>query len=156
MLSFVRGPPIARPNLNAKGPAIMQRVRLWLPTVTLGFLIIVGWQLLTSGQQPAAEKNKLTGDRLDFEVVHSFDAKYPGDTPGHTGRVGGLSNRRPRVALGDTVYRGDKKIGSVTTLEWNRTNNSLDIEFDPVEDARIYIGDVVWLRIEPMPSAAGR
>ncbi len=124
----------------------MQRARLFVG-VALGLMIAIGWQLLSSGQQPA-DKSKDTGNRLEFEVVHSFDSKYLGDTPGHMGRAGGLTMRRPRVALGDNVYRGDERVGLVTHLDWNRVNGSLDVEFDPVDHARVCVGDTVWLVLD--------
>src|SRR5213080_1458568 len=138
---------------NRKGTQFMQRTSNGLAGVALGLMIAVGWQLLSSGQQPAADKGKDAGNRLEFEVVHSFDAKYLGDTPGHMGRAGGLSMRRPRIALGDAVYRGEERVGLVTHLDWNRVNNSLDIEFDPVDKARVCVGDSVWLLFDnPRPS----
>src|SRR5437763_16494434 len=101
----------------------MQQNRNWGLSIALGVAITIGWQVLTSGQQPGTEKGKEGTNRLEFEVVHSFDAKYLGDTPGHMGRAGGLTTRRPRIALGDSVYRGEEKVGLVTHLDWNRTNN---------------------------------
>lgn len=133
----------------------MRRTSTWLSGIGLGLLIVVGWQLWSSGQQPAADKGKEASNRLEFEVVHSFDSKYLGDTPGHMGRAGGLTNRRPRIALGDPVYRGEERVGLVTHLDWNRVNNSLDIEFDPVDHARICVGDSIWLVLDnPRPAKA--
>jgi hypothetical protein len=135
----------------------MQRVRNWLGVAAISCAIVAGWQVWSSGQQPATGKGKAAADpnRLEFEVVHSFDAKYEGDTPGHMGRAGGLEHRRPRVALGDPIYRGDEKVGSVTGLTWNRTNGSLDIEFDPADDTRICVGDAVWVMLDSsMPARA--
>src|SRR5436190_21667450 len=131
----------------------MQRVSKWLGGIAVGLAIVGGWQVWSSGQQPAAEKGKeaAASSRLDFDVVHSFDGKYLGDTPGHTGRIGGLTTRRPRVALGDRVYRGEEQIGIVTGLDWNRTNNSLDIEFDPVDHARVCVGDAAWVQHDGVP-----
>ena len=130
----------------------MQRINLFAGVV-LGLMIAIGWQLLSSGQQPAAEKGKDTGNRLEFEIVNSFDGKYLGDTPGHMGRAGGLSMRRARVALGDPVYRGEERVGLVTHLDWNRVNGSLDIEFDPVDHARVCVGDSVWVALDnPRPA----
>ena|SRR6476660_2412980 len=128
----------------------MQRLKKWLVAVAMAVLFVVGWQVWSIGQQPGAEKGKEvgTGNRLEFEVVHSFDGKYLGDTPGHMGRVGGLTSRKPRIALGDKVYRGDEVVGLVTSLDWNRTNTSLDIEFDPVDHARICVGDVAWVVLD--------
>lgn len=108
------------------------------------------WQFASTAQQPAAARN-----RFDFQVVESFDAKYLGDSPGHTGRGGKLIGK-PEVALGDPVYRGDTKIGKVTGLIWDRTRESLEVEFDPepyeadaagrpVRALRISVGDDVWI-----------
>jgi hypothetical protein len=136
----------------------MQRVSRWLGGIVVGLAIVGGWQLLTSGQQPSTEKAKETpaANRLEFEVVQSFDAKYVGDTPGHMGRAGGLANRQPHVALGDAIYRGDEKVGGVTGLTWNRTNGSIDIEFDPSGEARICVGDAVWMLLDGSKPAKGR
>jgi len=133
----------------------MRRQAKWLGGIAMGLAILTGWQLIGSAQQPAAEKRNTTADsnRLQFEVVQSFDAKYEGDTPGHVGRAGGLQNRRLRAALGDSIYRGDQKVGTVTGLTWNRTNGSLDIEFDPVADTRVSVGDEVWMLLDGSAAA---
>jgi hypothetical protein len=129
----------------------MRNTTKWIPSVVLAVIFTVGWQLWLVGQQPGAEKaageksTKLAGNRLEFEVVHSFDGKYLGDTPGHMGRAGGLTTKRPQIALEDKVYRGEEVVGLVTHLDWNRGNNSLDIEFDPVAHARVCVGDMVWV-----------
>ena len=126
----------------------MQRRMSYVGGIFVILILLSGWQL--SGQQPAAEKAKSKADsnRLEFEVVQSFDAKYEGDTPGHVGRAGGLQSRKLKAALGDTIYRGEHKVGTVTGLTWNRTNGSLDIEFDPAEDTRISVGDEVWMLLD--------
>jgi len=128
----------------------MHRGRKWLIIVLIGGALISGWQLWLSGQQPAPGKAKDggAGNRLEFEVVQSFDAKYLGDTPGHMGRAGKLENRQLHVALGDPILRGDERVGVVTGLQWNRTNGSLDIEFDPVDHARVCVGDAVWMSLD--------
>lgn len=135
---------------------MMQRLRKWSAVTATVTLLIAAWQAWSVGQQPAVDKSKNSapGNRLEFEVVQSFDAKYEGDTPGHMGRAGGLTSRKPHVALNDPVYRGDQKVGIVTGLLWNRTNGSLDIEFDPAEKARVAVGDAVWLVLDsPDPAA---
>lgn len=127
-----------------------QWLRKWFVVAVTVTLLIAGWQVWSVGQQPVGDKTKSSapGNRLEFEVVQSFDAKYEGDTPGHMGRAGGLTNRRPHIALGDAVFRGDQKVGAVTGLMWNRTNGSLDIEFDPAENTRVAVGDSVWLVLD--------
>ena len=112
------------------------------------------WQVATTkAQAPQPAKT-----RFDFQVVESFDAKYLGDTPGHVGRAGALGGR-PRVALGDPVFRGEHRVGKVTGLAWDRTRDSLVVEFDPedfsfdVKDQpiarnRIFVGDEVWIRLD--------
>jgi hypothetical protein len=125
-----------------------------LPAAVFALIFTIGWQLWLVGQQPGAGKSnvenpaKVKGNRLEFEVVHSFDGKYLGDTPGHMGRTGGLTGPRPRIALGDRVYREEDVVGIVTNLELNRGNNSLDIEFNPVDRARVCVGDTVWLNFD--------
>lgn len=89
----------------------------------------------------------IQGDRFEFEVVESFDAKYQGDTPGHIGRHGGLGEIHPLVALGDPVFRGDEQVGIVTGLRWSRAQGALDVEFDPASKTRIAVGNVVWLKL---------
>ena len=118
------------------------------------------WQLARSADPPTSQPG-----RFAFQVVESFDAKYLGDTPGHIGRGGGLGEGKPDVALGDTIYRGDEKIGTVSSLTWDRSKGSLEVEFDPVPmrvDAggrnigplRIAVGDEVWMPLGGRPAAA--
>jgi hypothetical protein len=126
----------------------MQQIKRWLGAAMIGVAMIGGWQMWSNGQQPVPKGKVGEGNRLEFEVVQSFDAKYLGDTPGHMGRAGGLSSRRPRIALGDSIFRGDERVGMVTGLQWNRTNGSLDIEFDPVDHARVCVGDDVWMTLD--------
>lgn len=95
--------------------------------------------------QPTPRPTRL--GRFEFEVVECFDAKYQGDTPGYIGRHGELGDLRPAAGLGDPIFRGDEKIGSVTRLTWSRAQGSLEIEFDPATGARIHVGDVVWLKL---------
>lgn len=115
-------------------------------------LAMLFWQApYLPARQPAggdATSNSAQNDRFEFEVVESFDAQYLGDTPGHRGRNGGLNNRRPRLALGDAVYRGDEKIGNLTRVTWDRARGSLELEFDPAPLARINVGDVVWVALD--------
>lgn len=126
------------------------RREMWaVPSAVL--LVMFGWQAWILGQQLAGEKGKASGgnpSRFEFEVIQSFNAKYEGDSPGHIGRSGGFTDRRPRAALRDAVYRGEEKIGVVTGLTWNRVQGSLEVEFDPVADVRISVGDGVWLALE--------
>lgn len=103
------------------------------------------------GQDTAATAQEA---RFEFEVVESFDAKYLGDTPGHHGRSGGLGNRRPRVALGDPVFRGDEQVGVLTQVVWDRSRGSLDLEFDPQPSVRVCVGDVVWIHVDGPPDGA--
>jgi len=130
------------------------RRAIWTALV-IGLCAAIGWQAWLAGQQAAPAKVKGAADakRFEFEVTHSFDAKYPGDTRGHIGRAGGFNERQLRVALGDAVYRGEEKIGVVTTLTWNRGQGSLEVEFDPVDKARICVGDRVWVTMEENSAA---
>ena len=129
--------------------------RLW-HALTLGGATVVlplwAWQLNSRAQQPGP----LPG-RFEFQVVASFDAKYPGDTPGHIGR-GSLHGIKPDVALGDPVFRSDVRIGQITGLTWDRSKENLEVEFDPTpnEEApqgrplrptRISVGTDVWLAL---------
>jgi hypothetical protein len=92
----------------------------------LSLLALAAWQLApTLGQPPETAKM-----RFDFAVVESFDAKYLGDSPGHLGR-GRIGEGQPDVALGDPVYRGDRLIGKVTGVAWDRSKENMEIEFDP-------------------------
>lgn len=84
--------------------------------------------------------------RFEFLVVESFDARYFQDTPGHLGRA--ASGRVvPRIALNDPVMRGTTKVGRITHLIWNEARESLEVEFDPQPDARIAVGDPVWVAV---------
>jgi hypothetical protein len=95
------------------------------------------------------------GTPFFFEVIDSHDAKYPGDTPSHLGKDGGLSVR-PNVALRDPVYRTVNKattvIGRVTLVQWDRVSGSMTVEFDPEPLHRIAVGDEVWVDLNPAPS----
>ena len=121
--------------------------------VLVGLLTVWGiWQLTLTAQPPARSpelKPAKSGTRFPFDVIESFDAKYEGDTPGHTGRAGGLEGVRPNVALGDPVFREDQKIGTVTSILWSRPQGSLTIEFDPEPNLRIAVGDPVWIDLNP-------
>ena len=88
--------------------------------------------------------------RFEFLVVESFDARYLGDTPGHLGRAS-LGKNLPRAALGDPVYRGTTKVGTITHLNWNEANESLEVEFDPESKERIVIGEAVWVALGKAP-----
>lgn len=103
-------------------------------------------QVGTPAQTPTATSPVADG-RFQFEVIESFDAKYQGDSPGHIGKHGELGDFRPQAALGDPVFRGEEKIGTVTNLVWSRGHGSLEVEFDPEPKARIAVGDVVWLKM---------
>lgn len=104
-------------------------------------------QLLMAQNAPIATRPVAQG-RFEFEIVESFDAQYLGDTPGHIGRHGELGDNRPRVALGDHVYRDEKKVGKISRVEWSRPHGSLEVEFDPEPFVRISVGDIVWLQLE--------
>jgi len=95
------------------------------------------------------------GTPFFFEVIDSHDAKYPGDTPSHMGKDGGLTVR-PNVALGDPVYRTVNQvttvIGKVTMVVWDRVSGSLTVEFDPQPLHRIAVGDEVWVDLNPAPA----
>jgi hypothetical protein len=135
----------------------MSRRPSLLVATTSGLFFVLGWQLWISAQQPRVEKAQpAASNRFEFEVISSFDAKYEGDTPGHVGRSGGLENRKLQVALGDPVFRGEQQIGKITGLGWSRVHGSLEVEFDPVNNARICVGDVVWLALDGQfkPAAA--
>jgi hypothetical protein len=73
-----------------------------------------------------------------------------------------MGKQRPDVALGDPVYRGDRLIGKVTGVTWDRTKESLEVEFDPEPYAldergrpaarnRVAVGADVWI---PMGGAS--
>lgn len=128
--------------------------------------VLAGLLLLRDGAPSAADAAQAQApsqpqspptDRFLFDVVESFDAKYPGDTPGHIGRHGGLGELRPRIALGDKVFRGEvdapEIVGVVTNLKWSRAQGSLDIEFDPDDSLRIEIGESVWVKLGGSPPA---
>ncbi len=124
--------------------------------MSAAFVIAAGavWHAATLAQPtkpPTAIQSAADGSRFVFEVVESFNAKYEGDTPGHMGRNGGLGETRPNVALGDPVHRGDKQIGKVTGLVWDRVRGSLTVEFDPVPLERIAVGDTIWIKLDSTP-----
>jgi hypothetical protein len=128
---------------------------MW-PALALALLVAGGWQVWLSGQQPAPAKAAPAGNRFEFEVIQSYDARYEGDTPGHIGRSGGLDGRKPHVALGDPVFRGEQQVGKVTGLSWSRGQGSLEVEFDPVGGARVSVGDAVWLALDGQANPAAK
>jgi hypothetical protein len=82
------------------------------------------------GSPEPVRERPAPGTPFWFEVIESFNAKYRGDTAGHTGRGGGLL-LQPHVALGDSVHHRiggvDTVVGSVTGLLWERLRGSLAI-----------------------------
>lgn len=112
------------------------------------------WQSGAPAQSPPgleSLKPATKGARFTFDVIESFDAKYPGDTPGHAGKHGGLEGVRPHVSLGDPVFRGEDRVGEITGITWDRLRGSLTIEFDPKPNVRIAVGDTVWLALDGKP-----
>jgi hypothetical protein len=109
----------------------------------ISLVVGMGWTRPGWGARRAQDPT-----RFEFMVVESFDALYPGDTPGHRGR-GSLGTAVPNVALGDPVYAGEEQVGHVTRVVWDRTKESLDIEFAPEKKDRIWVGEEVWLSIAP-------
>ena len=55
--------------------------------------------------------------------------------------------------LGDPVYHAKEKVGTVTSIVWNRARGSLDIEFDPEPLQRISVGEIVWVAIDGSATA---
>ena len=116
-----------------------------------------GTTLAEPGDVHASLPRAPHGSRFAFEIIESHDAKYLGDTPGHMGRDGGLEVR-PNVAIGDPVHRteagGDRLVGRVTAVVWERVSRSLTVEFDPEPFLRIAVGDEVWIDLNPSPPAS--
>jgi len=139
-------------------PARHRSVSLPLFFPTLALLTLL-WLPLTRNARAADAQASLAlaphGTPFFFEVIDSHDAKYPGDTPSHLGKDGGLSVR-PNVALRDPVYRTVNKattvIGRVTLVQWDRVSGSLTVEFDPEPLHRIAVGDEVWVDLNPAHS----
>jgi hypothetical protein len=95
--------------------------------------------------------------KFKFQVVQSVDAEYVGDAPAHMGR-GSLELAKPDISLGDPVFSGDVKVGTVTKAVWDRVRNSLEVEFapypyevdthgKPVRPLRIAVGQDFWIPI---------
>jgi hypothetical protein len=139
-------------------PSHHRSVSLALCFQTLALLALLG-PPLTRSLRAADAQATLTwaphGTPFFFEVIDSHDAKYPGDSPAHLGKDGGLTVR-PNVALHDPVYRTVNKattvIGKVTLVQWNRVSGSLTVEFSPEPLHRIAVGDEVWIDLNPAPS----
>lgn len=120
---------------------------IWLLLALLGLAGIGGYASLSAQQVEQAKVGPTADGKFEFEIIESFDSKYAGDTPGHIGKHGELGDYRPNAALGDPVFRGEQKIGTVTNLLWSRGHGSLEIEFDPEPNIRIAVGDVCWLKM---------
>lgn len=128
--------------------------RVWSSLVLLGIAVVGGYAIMSQQIGVAQQVDQVkpapkVNGKFEFEVIESFDSKYAGDTPGHIGKHGELGDFRPSAALGDPVYRGDQKIGTVTNLLWSRGHGSLEIEFDPEPNVRIAVGDICWLKMGP-------
>ena len=125
---------------------------------TLAFLTLL-WPPFAANARTDDAQTSLAlaphGTPFFFEVIDSHDAKYPGDTPSHMGKDGGLTVR-PNVALRDPVYRTVNKattvIGKVTLVQWDRVSGSLTVEFDPEPLHRIAVGEEVWVDLNPAPA----
>ena len=157
--------PFARRETPPQGPA--RRSAVGGPTAALGRSTLLAAALLSialprtvaaePGDVHASLPQAPHGTRFAFEIIESHDAKYLGDTPGHMGRDGGLEFR-PNVAIGDPVYRsdgnGDRIVGRITAVAWERVSGSLTVEFDPEPLLRIAVGDEVWIDLNPAPPAA--
>jgi hypothetical protein len=119
--------------------------RLWIVVVAAtGY-----WSWPSHAQLAPPPSAKGDPSRFDFLVVESFDAQYLHDTPGHIGRGGALGKKAPGIALGDPVFREDTRVGRVSRVVWDRTKESLEIEFDPLSNAgRISVGDAVWVQLK--------
>jgi hypothetical protein len=125
--------------------------RGWVVVATwVGLVVLAGeWTWPSHAQLAPTPSAKADASRFDFMIVESFDAQYLGDTPGHLGRGGALGQTAPRVALGDPVFRDETRIGRVSHVVWDRTKESLEIEFDPDPTVdRISVGDSVWISIK--------
>ncbi len=130
-------------------PRRWQRVAL---AVSLVAVSLVACQIAISAQHPAPPPARR---RFEFQVTQSFNARYLGDTPGHVGK-GTLQGARPDVSLGDPVFRGTVRIGTVTGLTWDRSKENLEVEFDPepfevdpqgrpTRLVRISVGQDAWI-----------
>jgi hypothetical protein len=133
---------------------LSKRAWLWAIVVVCGFsALTVRLSAQPTGKSLEAPTANLVlarpGTKFQFDVIEMFDAKYQGDTPGYLGRSGGLAGIRPHIALGDPVYRGEEKVGSVTNVVWSRTQDGMTIEFDPNPLTRVTVGDPVWLYLNP-------
>src|SRR5262245_32441869 len=95
----------------------------------LTLVALAAWLIIPSRAQTPELVAPSRPGRFAFHVVESFDAKYLGDSPGHTGR-GKIAGEHLDAALGDPVYREDRRIGKVTGLNWDRSKDVLTVEFD--------------------------
>jgi hypothetical protein len=121
--------------------------RVWLALALLGIVAVGGYATVVAQQVDQVKPTPKADGKFEFEIIESFDSKYAGDTPGHIGKHGELGDFRPSAALGDPVFRGEQKIGTVTNLVWSRGHGSLEIEFDPEPNIRIAVGDIGWLKM---------
>lgn len=144
---------------------MIRRKTVFVLSVALAVVPLAAWPLARSaGQSPANRDSR----KFVFAIVESFDAKYLGDTAGHVGRGGGLGESKPGVALGDPVFRGEERIGRISSVVWDRSKGSLEIEIDPESmrvdpsghvtgPLRIAIGDEVWTPLGgPQQAEKGR
>lgn len=131
-------------------------------TRTASLSVLTGFLATFAAAQDADPEASLPlaphGTHFRFEVIESHDSKYLGDTPSHMGKDGGLTVK-PRVALGDPVYRMDGEkttlVGRVTRVAWSRVSGSLEVEFHPEPFQRIAVGDEVCVDLNPAPRKQG-
>jgi len=134
-------------QLSVTETITMQAHRVIYLLVLIGIAAVGGYASVVAQQVEPVKPTPKTDGKFEFEIIESFDSKYAGDTPGHIGKHGELGDIRPSVALGDPVFRGEQKIGTVTNLVWSRGHGSLEIEFDPEPNIRIAVGDLCWLKM---------
>ena len=125
--------------------------RTWTFAAIAMLLVLGTWLAINHVQDaPAADREGQSGP-LDFEfdVTQVIDAKYLGDTPSLIGRGGNVQGR-PGLALDDPVYRGREKeeVGYITAVTWDRTKQSLEIEFSPRPLKKIAVGDHVLVHFK--------
>lgn len=116
-----------------------------ITTILLSFLVLIFLNIYLYSSTPI--KTKFEEDCFRFDVIK---ASYCDGKPVFVGKHGGITFR-PSIHLKSRVFRikGDnrKEIGIITQISWDQLKGRLDIEFSPIEDVEIFVGEELCVKL---------
>ncbi len=114
--------------------------KLWLAAI-LAIALMAGTLTLPSllESQPLSDNQ-----RIALDVVKGSDGKYTAVSTVALQKIH-LDRSDCGVASGDAVFRGQTKIGWITSISRSVSENSLTIIFAPEPSERVAVGDIVWI-----------